>query len=88
MLLGGYNSEPSQNVMIEFCKVHKLKNLVDGATFYKNPEKCSCIDLILTNGSRSSQRYHIIKNGPSDFNRIKDFSHINRITDTFMKLYF
>ena len=48
-LLGNFNSEPFENAMIEFCKAHKLKNLVKGATCNKNPEKPSCIDLILTN---------------------------------------
>ena len=31
LLLGDFNSEPSENSMIEFGKVYKLKNLVKGA---------------------------------------------------------
>ena len=65
--------------MIEFGKVYKLNNLVEGATCYKNPEKSSYIDLILTSRPRSSQRCHIIETDVSEF---------NRMTNTFMKMYF
>ena len=53
LLLGDFNSEPSENALLEFCKVYILKNLVKGAKCYKNPEKPSCIDFILTNRPRS-----------------------------------
>ena len=65
--------------MIEFCKVYKLKNLVKGTTCYKNPEKPSCIDLILTNRPRSFHGCHIIETGLSDF---------HKMTITVMKMYF
>ena len=65
--------------MIEFCKVYKLKNLVKGATCYKNPEKPSCIDLILTNRPRSFHGCHIIETGLSDF---------HKMTVTVIKMYF
>ena len=79
LLLGDFNSEPTENAMTEFCKVYKLKNLVKGATCYKNPEKPSCIDLILTNRPRSFQGCHIIETGLSDF---------HKMTVTVMKMYF
>ena len=60
----------SENAMIEFCKVYKLKNLVKGATCYKIPEKPSCIDLILTNRPRSFHGCHIIETGLSDFHEM------------------
>ena len=65
--------------MIEFCKVYKLKKLVKGATCYKNPKKPSCIDLILTNRSRSFHRCHVIEIGLSDF---------HKTIVTVMKMYF
>ena len=34
--------------MIEFYKIYKLKNLVKGATCYKNSENPSCIELSIT----------------------------------------
>ena len=69
LLLVDFNSEPSDNAMIEICKVYKLKNLVKGAMCYKNPKKPSCIDLILTNRPRFFHRCHIIKTGLSDFHK-------------------
>ena len=49
LLLGYFNSEPSENAMIEFCKICKLKP--------------SCIDLILTNRPRSFHGCHIVETG-------------------------
>ena len=74
-----FNSEPSENAIIEFCKVYRLKNLVKGATCYKNPEKPSCTDLILTNRPRRFHRCHIIETGLSDF---------HKMTVTVMVMYF
>ena len=79
MLLGNFNSEPSENAIIEFCKEYKLENLVKGATCYKNPEKPSCSDLILTNRRRRFHGNHIIETGLSDF---------HKMTVTVMKMYF
>ena len=79
LLLGHFNSEHFENAMIEFCKVHKLKNLVKGATFYKNHEKPSCIDLILTNRPRNFHGYYIIETG---------ISYFHKVTVTVMKMYF
>ena len=70
ILLGSFNSEPFENAMIEFCKVYKLKNLVKGATFYKNPDGPSCIDLILTKRPRSFHGYYIFESGLSDFHKM------------------
>ena len=79
LLLGGFNYEPSENAIIEFCKVYRLKNLVEGTKCYKNPEKPSCIDLILTNRPRSFHGCYIIETGLSD---------IHKMTVTVMKMYF
>ena len=80
LLLSDFNSEPSEeNAMIEFCKVYKLKNLVKGPTCYKNPEKPSSIDLILTNRPRKFHACHIIETGISD---------VLKMTVTAMKMYF
>ena len=79
LLLGDFNSELSENGITEFCKVYRLKNLVKGVTCYKNPEKPSCVDLILTNRPRSFRGCHIIETGPSDF---------NKMTVTVMKMNF
>ena len=51
-------------------KVYKLKNLVKGATCYKNTEKSSCIDLILTNRPRSFHGCQIIETRISNFHKM------------------
>ena len=75
LLLGNSNSELSENAMIEFCKVYKLKC----ETSYKHPDRPSCIALILTNRPRSFQRCHIVETGLSDF---------HKMTATIIKMYF
>ena len=65
-----HSERNSENGMIEFCKVYKLKNLVKGAKYYKIPEKPSCIDLIPTNRPRSFHGCHIIETGLSDFHEM------------------
>ena len=79
LLLCDFNSDTSENVMIEFCKVCKLKNLVKGATCYKNPEEPTCIDLSLTDRPSSFHGCHIIETGIADF---------HKMTVTVMKIYF
>ena len=41
--------ENTEDAMVEFMKVYNLKNSVKRSTCFKNPDKPSCIDLILTN---------------------------------------
>ena len=65
--------------MQEFCSVYNLKNLVNKLTCFKNMDHPSCIDLILTNKSRSLQNTSVIDTGLSDF---------HRLTVTVMKLKF
>ena len=79
MLLDDFNSEPSQNAIIDFCKVYRLKNLVKGAMCYKIPAKPSCINLVLTNRPRGFHGCHIIETGLSEF---------HKMTVTVMKMYF
>ena len=37
------------NIMINFCKLNDVSNLIDKPTYYKNFGKPKCIDLMLTN---------------------------------------
>ena len=57
LCIGDFNSEITEFAMKMFCDIYHLKNLVNVPTCYKNPLKPSCIDLFLTNCSRSFQRY-------------------------------
>ena len=68
--MGDFNSEITENAMEEFMKVYNLKNLTKGPTFYKNLDKPSCIDLILTNRKKSFHSSHIIETGISDFHKM------------------
>ena len=48
IIMGDFNTEPTESAMGEFMNIYNLKNLIKGPTSYKNPDKPSCIDLILT----------------------------------------
>ena len=52
------------------CDLYKLKNLVREPTCFKNPDNPSCIDLFLTNCSRSFQDTQVIETGLSDFHKM------------------
>ena len=68
--MGDLNAEPTENAMEEFMKLFNLKNLIKGPTCYKNPDKPSCIDLILNNRSKSFHSSHIVETGISDFHKM------------------
>ena len=48
-LLCDLNSEPTKPKVRDFCQIYRCKNLNKDNTCFKNPEKPSCIDLIITN---------------------------------------
>ena len=70
ILLGDFIVKPTEDHIEEFTKVCNFKNLVKGPTCFKNLDKSSCIDLILTNESKSFQTSQIIEAGISDFHKI------------------
>ena len=49
IVLGNFNAEPTEIAMSDFMEVYNFKNLTKGPTCFKNPNKPSCIDYILTN---------------------------------------
>ena len=57
----------SDSSMKEFCSLNGLKNLINEPTCYKNSEKPTCIDLILTNQPTLFQRSAVLETGLSDF---------------------
>ena len=69
ILLGDFNVEPEETKMSEFLNMHSLKNLVSQNTCFKNTENPSCINLILTNCSRSFQNTGVFETGLSDFHK-------------------
>ena len=48
LIVGDFNSELSESAMGNYCEKYHLHNLVKSSTSFKNPEKQSCTDLILT----------------------------------------
>ena len=52
--------------MKEFCGLNGLKNLINEPTCYKNSEKPTCIDLILTNQPTLFQRSAVLEAGLFD----------------------
>ena len=53
--------------MQTFCEMYNFKSLIKQPTCYKNPDKPSCIDFILTNVPRMFQSTCVIETGLSDF---------------------
>ena len=53
--------------MKEFCSLNGFKNLINEPTCYKNSEKPTSIDLILTNQSALFQYSTVLETGLSDF---------------------
>ena len=70
IVLGDFNAEVDYNAILSFCDAFDLVNLIREPTCYKNPEKPSCIDLILTNKTHSFQKSGVIETGLSDFHRM------------------
>ena len=79
ILLGDLNCETSVDHMNDFCKDYSLSNLTKMPTCYKNPDKPTCIDLMLTNHPLSFQNSCVVETGLSDF---------HQMTVTVLKSYF
>ena len=65
--------------MNDFSEIYNLKNIVNGHTCFKNPCNPSCIDLILTNKTKSFLNNINIETGLSDF---------HMMTVTTMRMFF
>ena len=70
LLLGDFNAGVEDSSVKIFCSSYNLKSMINRPTCYKNPEKPSCIDLILTNCPRSFQNSCTIEAGLSDFHKL------------------
>ena len=70
VILGDFNCEMTEPVMKTFNDSYNLKSLVKEATCFKNVNKPSCIDLILTNKPLCFQHINIIETGLSDFHKL------------------
>ena len=68
--LEDFNAEPEEESISEFLNLYNLKNLVNQNTCFKNPDKPTCIDLILTNCPRSFQNTDTFETELSDFHKL------------------
>ena len=68
--MGELNSKISETLMNSFCNLYNLKCLVQERTCYKNPERPSCIDLLLSNCENYSLTTEILETGLSDFHKL------------------
>ena len=67
VFIGDFNVNTSDSSMKEFCSLNGLKNLINEPTCYKNSEKPTCIDLILTNQPTLLKRSTVVETRLSDF---------------------
>ena len=68
--LGDFNAEMEDSSIKTFCSNFNLTSMINKPTCYKNPDKPTCIDLILTNCSGSFQNSCVIGTGLSDFHKM------------------
>ena len=57
LIAGDFNSEMTDSAMEKFCVAYHLHNLSKDPACFKNPDQPSCIDLLLTNFSKSFLKF-------------------------------
>ena len=78
-LMGDLNAEPHDSYLKDFCDIYSLKNLIKVPTCFKNPDRPTCIDVMLTSSYRSFHNSCVVETGISDF---------HKMTVTVMKTHF
>ena len=73
--MGDLNVIMDDEFMIDFCELNDLSRLIDKPTCYKNFDKPTCIDLILTKKPSYFQHSNVFEIGFSDFHllTVKEF---------------
>ena len=79
IVLGDFNAEMSNPHMSEFCAFYNFKNFIKEPTCYKNVDRPTPIDHILTNHGRCFQH-----SGISDF----FLSDSHKLTFTVLKMFY
>ena len=69
-ITGDFNAQEGEKCLDTFLYKHEIKSLNKEATYYKNPNKRSCIDLILTNSPRSFFNTETYFTGLSDCHKL------------------
>ena len=70
ILIGDFNVEICDSHMDSSCAIYHLKSLTREPTCFKNPEKPTSIDLILTNSPRQFQATQTLETGLSYFHKM------------------
>ena len=71
MFLGDFNAGGVEDSSLKnFCSSYNLISMINRPTYFKNPEKPSCIDFILTNSPRNFQNSCAVEIGLLDFHRL------------------
>ena len=70
LFLGDFNAGVEDASVKHICRSYNLTSMKNKPTCYKNPDRLSYIDLILTNCPRSFQNSCAIETGLSDFYKI------------------
>ena len=65
--IGDFNVNTSDSSMEELCSLNELKNIINEPKCYKNSEKPTCIDLILTDQPTIFHDSTVLETGLSDF---------------------
>ena len=77
--MGGFNAEPADTVVSDFCEIYYLKDIIREKTCFKNRNNPRCVDLIIANRPKSFQNSMVIETGLSDF---------HKMCITVMKMYY
>ena len=70
LLISDFNVEQNEANMKVFWNQYKLKSLNKDPTCFKNVNKLSCIDLLLTNNSKCFENCLTLETGLSDFHKL------------------
>lgn len=70
ILIGDFNTNDSEQILVDFNQQYDSKNIVKEPTCFKNIDNPSTIDLIITNSPRSCWNTKSLINGLSDFHAL------------------
>jgi len=71
LILGDLNCEIDKESMQDFCESFNLTAMINSPTCFKNPDRPTCIDHMLTNNpSQFQKRAYLITTGISDFHKM------------------
>ena len=63
ILLGDFNTEPTDTILSHFCEIFNFKNLIKGKTCFKNPNKQAALICLLQTGQKVFKIIWLFKQG-------------------------